>query len=79
MRFTARPELPDERLARVRAVSHVAREDEEVVLYTPDVPATIGELLALSEELHIEGLDIAVRRPTLEDVFLELTGRALRD
>ena len=79
VRFTARPELPDERLARVRAVSHVAREDEEVVLYTPDVPATIGELLRLSDELGIEGLDIAVRRPTLEDVFLELTGRALRD
>jgi ABC-2 type transport system ATP-binding protein len=79
VRFAHRDELPEERLARVRGVRRVARENDEVVLYTPDVPATIGELLRLSDEMGIDGLDIAVRRPTLEDVFLELTGRALRD
>ena len=79
VRFAARPELADERLAGVRAVSRVAHESDEVVLHTQDVPGTIGELLRLTDELGIEGLDIAVRRPTLEDVFLELTGRALRD
>ena len=49
------------------------------VLFTPDVPATVGALLDLGEEVGAGGLDIAIRRPTLEDVFLELTGRALRD
>jgi ABC-2 type transport system ATP-binding protein len=79
VRFEARPELSDERLARVAGVSRVAREGTESIVYTADVPHTIGALLQLGEELGLEGLDLAVRRPTLEDVFLELTGRALRD
>jgi ABC-2 type transport system ATP-binding protein len=79
VRFESRAELTDARLSSVRAVSKVAHEDGETALYTRDVPATVGALLQLGDELHIEGLDLAVRRPTLEDVFLELTGRALRD
>jgi ABC-2 type transport system ATP-binding protein len=79
VRFAARPELTDAKLGALKGVARVAREDEESVLYTADVPGTIGALLALGEELNIQGLDIAVRRPTLEDVFLQLTGRALRD
>jgi len=79
VRFETRPELTDARLATVRGVGRVAHEDTETIVYTADVPRTIGALLDLGEELHSEGLDLAVRRPTLEDVFLELTGRALRD
>ena len=79
IRFESRPELTDVRLAQLAAVRRVAREADETALYTADVPATIGELLRLTDELSLEGLDISVRRPTLEDVFLELTGRALRD
>ena len=79
IRFAADPALTDERLAGLRGVRRVARETDESIVYTADVPQTIGALLALGEELHIEGLDLAVRRPTLEDVFLQLTGRALRD
>ena len=44
-----------------------------------DVAATIGSLLALCEARGVEPGDLGVRRPTLEDVFLDLTGRALRD
>ena len=32
-----------------------------------------------TEALGVEPQNLAVRRPTLEDVFLDLTGRALRD
>ena len=79
VRFEARPELTDERLAAARGVRRVAREGTESIVYTADVPRTIAALLQLGEELGIDDLDLAVRRPTLEDVFLELTGRALRD
>ena len=65
--------------ARCARVTRVAREVDEFVLYTADVPATIGALRRWRDELGVEGLDMTVRRPTLEDVFLELTGRALRD
>ena len=79
VRFTARPELTEPASAGCGRVERVSRESDEQVLYTADVPATIGDLLKVSEEVGAAGLDIAVRRPTLEDVFLELTGRALRD
>ncbi|MEO6351418.1 MAG: ABC transporter ATP-binding protein [Candidatus Limnocylindrales bacterium] len=79
VRFASRAELPDERLAALPGVQRVAQEVDETVLYTAQVPQTVGALLKLGDELGLEGLDLAVRRPTLEDVFIELTGRALRD
>jgi ABC-2 type transport system ATP-binding protein len=79
VRFESRPELTEDRLASVHGVRRVTQEGAETILYTTDVPRTIGALLELGEQLRIDGLDLAVRRPTLEDVFLELTGRALRD
>jgi ABC-2 type transport system ATP-binding protein len=71
--------LDDARLAAMTAVSSVKHDDGEVLLYTSDVPATISELLAATEALGVEAHNLTVRRATLEDVFLDLTGRALRD
>ena len=39
---------------------------------------TLVALLAYSNEQGITITDLQVRTPTLEDVFLELTGRELR-
>jgi ABC-2 type transport system ATP-binding protein len=50
-----------------------------VLLYTRDVASTIGALLDLTEQRGLEPKNLAIRRATLEDVFLDLTGRALRD
>jgi ABC-2 type transport system ATP-binding protein len=79
VRFSAVDALDDGRLAALPAVSRVVHENGEVALYTSDVPATIGGLLAATEALHLEPANLMVRRATLEDVFLDLTGRALRD
>ena len=79
VRFTTRPELTDDVLAPLPGVDRVTHEADETILYTSEVPQTVGALLKLGDELGLEGLDVAVRRPTLEDVFIELTGRALRD
>ena len=79
VRFATRPELTDDVLAPVRGVDKLTHEADETILYTSEVPQTVGALLKLGDELGLEGLDVAVRRPTLEDVFIELTGRALRD
>ena len=71
---------PDE--AALQALPGVARvvvEDDEVVLYTRDVPATIAALLELTTRAGTEPDNLMIRRASLEDVFLELTGRALRD
>ncbi|MEP7159217.1 MAG: ABC transporter ATP-binding protein [Chloroflexota bacterium] len=79
LRFEARAELTDTALAGLRDVTRVNHEEREVVLYTANVPRTIAALLELAESVGAGDLDVAVRRPSLEDVFLELTGRALRD
>jgi ABC-2 type transport system ATP-binding protein len=79
VRFDAIDGLDDARLEAMPGVASIAREDGEIVLYSRDVPATIGAVLAASEELGAEPGNLAVRRATLEDVFLALTGRTLRD
>jgi ABC-2 type transport system ATP-binding protein len=79
VRFDRIDGLPDERLAAMTGVSSVKHENGEVLLYTRDVPATIGDVLDASEALGVEPANLGVRRATLEDVFLDLTGRALRD
>jgi ABC-2 type transport system ATP-binding protein len=71
---------PDkEKLEALPAVSRVVYEEDEVVLYTGDVPGTIQALLELTGRTRTEPADLMIRRASLEDVFLELTGRALRD
>jgi ABC-2 type transport system ATP-binding protein len=72
-------ELGRERLAAFPGVTRVADENNETILYTRDVPGTIAAVLAAAESLGVEPQNLLVRRPTLEDVFLDLTGRALRD
>jgi ABC-2 type transport system ATP-binding protein len=71
--------LEDRRLATISGVSSVQHEDGTTLLYTADVPATIGSLLEMTESMGVEPRGLLVRRATLEDVFLQLTGRALRD
>ena len=79
VRFDSIEGLPDERLAALPGVSSVKHENGEVLVYTRDVATTIGGVLAAAEELGVEPANLGVRRATLEDVFLDLTGRALRD
>jgi ABC-2 type transport system ATP-binding protein len=79
VRFDGVAGLDDARLASFPGVSAVKHENGEVLLFTRDVPATIGAVLEATEALGVEPQNLAVRRATLEDVFLDLTGRALRD
>jgi ABC-2 type transport system ATP-binding protein len=79
VRFDAIESLDDAELAALPAVSSVKHDEGEILLYTRDVAATIGALLALTEARGVEPANLGVRRATLEDVFLDLTGRALRD
>jgi ABC-2 type transport system ATP-binding protein len=79
VRFDTIDGLGDERLAAMPGVTSVKHEDGEVLVYTRDVAGTIGAVLAAAEALGVEPANLGVRRATLEDVFLDLTGRALRD
>jgi ABC-2 type transport system ATP-binding protein len=79
VRFDSIEGLGDQELASFPGVASIKHEGSAVLLYTRDVPATIGAVLAATERLGVEPANLAVRRATLEDVFLDLTGRALRD
>jgi ABC-2 type transport system ATP-binding protein len=79
VRFLRRDAPPEEQLRGLAGVTRVVAEDDEVVLFTKDVPGTVGALLELTTRAGTEPADLMIRRASLEDVFLELTGRALRD
>jgi len=68
-----------ERLLALPAVRDVRSEDGAHFLFTNDVSATLAGLMGLTDDngQRVQGLQ--VRTATLEDVFISLTGRRLRD
>ena len=79
VRFDRLEGLAYDELAALPAVSSVKEDTDEVLIYTRDPGRTIGALLDLADGRGLEPQNLGIRRATLEDVFLELTGRALRD
>jgi ABC-2 type transport system ATP-binding protein len=79
VRFESVDGLGERELASLAGVRRHAMENGHVVLYTQDVAATIGDLLRATAAVGAEPANLSVRQATLEDVFLDLTGRALRD
>ena len=53
--------------------------DNNIVLYTADLRQCMSELLNISQEQEFEIRNMQFRNPSLEDVFIELTGRLLRE
>jgi hypothetical protein len=66
-------------LGQLEGVSDCRMADGDYVVHSTRVPQTIVALVKYLEAQgnELSGLEIA--SPTLEDVFLELTGRRLRD
>lgn len=79
VRFDRIDAIADADLERMPAVTSIKHDGDAMLLYTSDVAATVGALLAATESRGIEPHNLGIRRATLEDVFLDLTGRALRD
>ena len=76
---TSRP-LTEEKLRRLPGVTSVRLEGTTATIHTTAPARTIVELVHLIEsEAGNELLDLHIRKPSLEDVFIELTGRGLRD
>jgi ABC-2 type transport system ATP-binding protein len=60
-------------------VTTAAIADGKVTIHTSNVPQTMGALLDRERSGQGNFRDLNVHNATLEDVFLKLTGRALRD
>mgnify|MGYP001274275117 FL=1 len=69
----------EEHLARIDGVTRVIRRDGLFVLYTDRLEETLAALVRWSAENGFALRELATRTATLEDVFLHLTGRGLRE
>jgi ABC-2 type transport system ATP-binding protein len=80
IRFRAVPALRLESLVNALPAGSAAREDEPGrYVVTGDVtPQFLATLTAWCANQHVLAEELAVERRSLEDVFLELTGRELR-
>jgi ABC-2 type transport system ATP-binding protein len=66
-------------LAVLPGVSDLRSEDGALLLFTNDVSATLNALVRMADEKEMPIRSLNVRSATLEDVFITLTGRRLRD
>lgn len=71
--------LPAELFRKVTGATNSLVENGKVTVYSSSVPVTISALLELAQQRSIKLTDLYVRRATLEDVFLKLTGRRIRE
>ncbi|MBE3575871.1 MAG: ABC transporter ATP-binding protein [Firmicutes bacterium] len=69
----------DEHLASLPGVGRVQFEDGHITLYTQDVPQSLASLMEYANQAGAPIADLTVRSATLEDVFLKLTGRRIRE
>lgn len=69
----------DARLETLRGVRRVVADEDLITIYTGEVTDTMSALLELGREVGSPIDDVIVRRATLEDLFLKLTGRRMRE
>jgi len=69
----------EEALTNLTGVTKAVKEGDEIILYTNNIPSAISALLDLASAKSSELSELFVRQATLEDVFLKLTGKRIRD
>ena len=69
----------EEVLAKLTNVTKAIKEGDDIILYTNNIPAAIASLLNLASANSSELSELFIRQATLEDVFLKLTGKRIRD
>lgn len=75
---TAAP-LPPESVRALPGVRALHNDGQLLRIQTDDVAATSSALLNLAQRLGHTLRDLHIQQPSLEDVFLKLTGRMLRE
>jgi len=71
--------LPLEQLHNTPDIAKITQENGRLTLEVHDTKGALTLLLSIAGEHAIELEDLHVSRPNLEDVFLHLTGRHLRE
>lgn len=71
--------MGDERLGNLPGVTRVVDSDSNIIIHTTKSTETITALMDLTKTLGIKLDDMRIRHANLEDVFLKLTGRSIRE
>ncbi len=66
-------------LEQLQGVKQVTQRGEKYVLYTDNIQTSLIDLVQQAQRLHINLEDLQTRTATLEDVFIHMTGRSLRE
>ncbi len=67
------------KLEAIEAVSRVEKVEDSIILYTRDENVTLQELVRLADKQRFRLSDLHTESPSLDDVFLTLTGREMRE
>ena len=73
------PEILAEEVRKIKGVLKAEVTDHEVSIITPSAEELLALVVSHANHLSIKIRSIEIREPNLEAVFLNLTGRALRD
>ena len=77
---TDQPGSPETLPEALRSEKHTfANDGRTISMHSQSPAATIVELVKWIEAQNLKLVDIHMKRPTLEDVFIELTGKKLRE
>jgi len=79
IQFESEVPLPQEELQGLPAVSRTFVEDTEGTIYSSAIQETLAGVTELAERHGASLSDVYIRRASLEDVFLHLTGRRVRE
>ena len=80
--FSADGGFDSQPLRALEGVARVERDGQSVIVYgrtTASGQPLIGSVVQRLSASGVKFADIRMEQPTLEDVFLQLTGRAMRD
>lgn len=77
--ITTSAHLPLETIQEFQNVVKAEHDGELIRIQTEDISTTLSDLLALSKRVNVSLKDIHISQPNLEDVFLHLTGRTIRE
>jgi ABC-2 type transport system ATP-binding protein len=61
-------------LRRIPSVNEIRKEGDKIRLFTDDPPAVLPEIVAYAERGKLKVLSLTTHGPSLEDVFIRLTG-----
>jgi len=73
------PQLLCDRLQTLSGVVNAEQTNHDINLVTVEASNILAQVVSISNEMHIKIHSVDIHEPNLETVFLNLTGRALRD